>query len=324
MTRKKILAFLTAAEDFVSGEEISRALDISRAAVWKNIKSLREDGFCIDSRTNRGYYLRSFPDILTEESICPYLDASVSGEKIICLQSVDSTNSYLKKLAAEGEEDGTVVVANRQTGGRGRQGREFFSPPDMGVYLSVLLKPSVGTASSAVLTAFSAVAVCEAIRAVSDVSPEIKWVNDILIGGRKVCGILTELSVESESGSVGYVVVGVGVNVGQRPENFPSGLRGGATSLYMESGKAVSRARLAAEMVNSLNRMYHRAFENPEAYIEKYRKLCTQAGRAITVIRGSEKRNARTVAIADDCGLVVEYEDGSIETLNYGEISIRT
>lgn len=325
MSKRELLTLLQHAGTYLSGEEISKSLGVSRAAVWKMVSALRAEGYGIDARTNRGYLLQDVPDILTPETIGPHLRTSSLGTEIFCLPSVDSTNTHLKRLAADGAGHGTVVVADTQTGGRGRLGRSFVSPKDKGVFLSVLLRPTgVSPEESTILTSFTAVAVCEAVEAVSAVSPRIKWVNDVVVDDRKICGILTELSVESESRQIEYIVIGAGVNVGHTAEDFPPEVREKATSLAMLTGTRVPRARLAAEMVNALDRMYCGYAARRTDYLERYRARSSTIGRDIQVIRGEQSAAAAALDIDARCGLIVRYDDtGQEETLRYGEVSVR-
>lgn len=332
MTRNKILSLLTETDGYLSGQQMSDRLGLTRAAVWKGIQSLRAEGFLIEAKTNCGYRLIESPDVLTAEMVSAHLArhaasgggaAPLLGGELIYLPAVDSTNAYLKQLAAQGAAEGTVVLADTQTAGRGRLGRSFFSPPGRSVYLSVLLRPKEAPAALTGLTAFSAVAVCEALEAAAKVSPRIKWVNDILLSEKKVCGILTELSVESESGRVESVVIGAGVNVLQQPGDFPDEIQGRATSLFAETGEAVSRAALAAALICALDRMYRGCQADPRPWRDGYEARCINLGRAVRVMRDGREKNARAVALDDNCGLIVEYENGGRETLQYGQVSLR-
>lgn len=323
MLKDEILKKLIDIDGYISGQDISQALGVSRTSVWKSIESLRSAGFTIDSKTNLGYCLRNLPDMLIPETITPHIKTTKLGSEIICLDCVDSTNNHLKNLASSGAKEGTVVISNSQSGGRGRLGRSFISPPGKGIYLSVLLRPPYSPAQLTSLTCFAAVAVCEAIEAVSDVKPGIKWVNDILVGDRKICGILTEMSMESESGQIQYIVIGVGVNVLQNADDFPGDVSYKASSLSMLGCPGVSRSKLAAEMINALDRMYD-SLPNPDEKLwQKYREKSMTIGRDIRVISSRGTRDAFAEDIDPDGGLIVRYTDGSRETLSYGEISVR-
>jgi len=323
MSKEAVLKLLAGAETYVSGEGMSERLGVSRAAVWKSIRALREAGYEIEAKTNRGYRLLGAPDTPLPEAIRPLLTSGDFCREIVYLDEVDSTNSYLKRQAASGAVHGTVAIAGAQTGGRGRLGRSFVSLPGKGLFFSLLLRPEGAPQSITTLTAFAAVAVCEAIAAVASVEPRIKWVNDILVGDRKLVGILSEMSMVGEMGQVEYVVIGVGVNVHYQAEDFPEELRDKATSLALLMDEPVSRVRLAAAMIDAFARMYEACGTKGEDYVNRYRDLSATVGREILVLRGEESRPAFAEGISADCGLMVRYPDGAGETLYYGETSIR-
>ena len=325
MSKESVLRLLTGADDYVSGERMSEVLGVSRAAVWKSIQSLRAAGYEIEAKTKRGYRLLDVPDTPLPGSVRPLLTSENFCPEIVYLDEVDSTNSYLKRQAASGAAHGTVAIAETQSGGRGRQGRGFVSVSGKGLFFSVLLRPDAAvTQSITALTAFAAVAVCEAISAVApSVEPRVKWVNDILVGDKKLVGILSEMSMVGEMGQVDYVVIGVGINVHYKETDFPPELRDRATSLAMLTDKPVSRVKLAAAMIDAFARMYDVCRTEPETYVERYRALSATVGREILVIQGAQSRPAYAVGICSDCGLVVRYPDGTEEVLHYGETSIR-
>lgn len=211
MSKDRVLALLLAqGEEFLSGQEMSRRLGVSRAAVWKAVQALQEEGFQVESRTNRGYRIVGKPDALSESALRAQLPAG-DGRKLVVLREVDSTNLEARRLALEGAPHRTAVVALSQTAGRGRRERSFFSPPGS-LYLSLLLRPEQSPQELMVLTAFTAVAVRRAILAVTGLGVQIKWTNDLVLSGKKLCGIGTEVSLEGETGRVQYAVVGIGIN----------------------------------------------------------------------------------------------------------------
>lgn len=324
MSKQLILTMLKEQrEGYLSGEAMSQRLGISRAAVNKAVNSLRQDGYEIESATRRGYRLLSSPDLLTEGEIRPWLQSHELGNPLLCFPTIDSTNSYLKRESAN-LPSGAVAVADQQTGGRGRLGRSFHSPKRTGIYLSVLLKPVLEPARALNLTAYVAVAICEAVERAAGLQPGIKWTNDLVLNGRKICGILTEMAIEGESGTLQYVVPGIGLNVNEEPEDFPEDIRSVAGSLAMAAGRKLERGRLAAEMVNSLDRMYTAWQVGGGDYLVRYRALCLTVGREVQVIRaGVPPRTAFAEAVDDDFGLVVRYPDGSRETVTAGEVSVR-
>ena len=223
MLRDDVLLLLTEAEGYLSGEEMREKLGVSRAAVSQAVRALRADGYDIDAVTNRGYCLRARPDTLTAGDVLSYLPEARRAT-VRCFAQIDSTNSYLKAEAMRGAPDGLCAIADRQTAGRGRAGRPFRSDAGQGVYLSMLLRPACAATAAMTVTAHVAVAVCRALEACG-VQPGIKWTNDLVLGTKKLCGILTELTVEAETGTIDSIVAGIGVNVRQRPEDFPPELR---------------------------------------------------------------------------------------------------
>lgn len=322
MTAKDRILFLfeTNRGIYLSGERIAGELGISRAAVWKAVKKLEEEGYSIHAIPNRGYCLSSETDILSSQGIQKYLKEEAQKLDIHVSSVVDSTNSMVWKKADEGIQDGYVLAANEQITGRGRTGRYFFSPKGTGVYLSILLRPQgYGAKQALQITTLAAVAVCEAIEEVSGKHPEIKWVNDIFLDGRKICGILTEASFGMESGLLDYAVLGVGINV-YRPEmGFPEELRNTAGFLFEKSEKDLKN-RLAASFLHHFMMAY--AGNDKTEYIRKYREYSFLVEKEIDVLQGNEKRRAFVRDIDEECRLVVEYEDGRVEALSYGEVSI--
>lgn len=325
MSKQKILALLKQTEGYLSGGEVSRQLGISRAAVWKAIDALRQEGYGIDSGTNRGYRLVSSPDKLTEGEILPHLHTQRVAKPLVVLQTVDSTNNYLKRESQNGLPDGAAVVADQQTGGRGRMGRNFASPAGAGIYYSVLLRPQVPPAQAVNLTAYVAVAVCDGIQAVTGVRPQIKWTNDIVMEGRKVCGILTEMAIEGEINALQYIVTGIGVNVNQGEEDWPQELRAIAGSIAQAVGHPVERGRLAGALLNALDRVYCDWLAgNRQPYLEQYRKDCLTIGQEVKVIRADgEETVATAVGVDDQFALVIRCPDGREETVSSGEVSVR-
>ena len=233
MTKDAVLAILRKENDYISGEHISRLLGVSRAAVNTAVKALRAEGYEISSSTNKGYHLDAVPNSISAQELAAYLDEA-RMQTVECLASVDSTNNRLRELALAGAPNGQVVLANEQTQGKGRRGRAFASPQDNGIYLSILFHPDTLPTDIVEITAWTAVATNNAIEEVCGVRAGIKWVNDLVIDRKKICGILTEMSVESESGYIQYLIIGIGINVNEQAEDFPEEVRHIATSLAME------------------------------------------------------------------------------------------
>lgn len=222
-----------------------------------------------------------------------------------------------------GASDGLVILSEEQTGGRGRLGRSFQSPRGTGLYLSALLRPSLPPQEVVDFTAWVAVAVCDGIQAACGVRPRIKWTNDIVLGGRKLCGILTELGLEGESNALDYLITGIGVNVNQRPEDFLPEVRPIAVSLAQELGRPVRRAELAVEIIRALDRMYAGFPDNKAEYLARYRADCLTPGNQVQLITPVSREEAFALEIDDQFRLVVEYPDGRRAALSAGEVSVR-
>ena len=236
--------------------------------------------------------------------------------------TIGSTNTEAKRLAAAGVPEGTVVIAGHQTMGRGRLGRHFDAPPGMGVYLSVILRPNCPPAQLMHLTCAMAVATCDAIQNATGFRPGIKWINDLVAGSRKLAGILTELSVSPTTGLVDYAIVGIGIDRAQRSEDFPPELRQIACSLAMATGTAPDTAALTAAVIQSVHLI---SIQLPQrtAIMDRYRQDLVTLERPITVIRGDARRDGTAVSVEDDGSLIVRYDDGPIEAVNSGEVSVR-
>lgn len=244
------------------------------------------------------------------------------GQLVYWYETIPSTNSQAKDMAAKGAPQGTVVLADSQSAGRGRLGRSFCSPAGSGIYMSVVLRLNCPPKELMHLTCAVGCAVCDAVEEALGFRPGIKWINDLVVGGKKLGGILTELSIDPKTGLVDHAVVGIGINCSQRQEDFPEELRQIACSLAMTTGKAVDRAKLAAAMIGSLERM-SRNLGSPEAIMAQYRRDCITIGREITVIRGEERRNGTALSVLDDGSLLVQFEDGHTAAVNSGEVSVR-
>ncbi len=323
MSREKVLALLTEKRgEALSGETMSRGLGISRAAVWKAVEALRQEGYVITSAPNRGYCLQSAPDRLREGELSAPLADCRLGHPLLCFECIDSTNTECKRQAMAGAPDGLVAVAEEQTGGKGRKGRSFQSPKG-GLYLSALLRPDLSPAEVTDITAWVAVAVCDGIEAACGVRPRIKWTNDLVLNGKKLCGILTEIALEGESHALDYLVPGIGINVAQTPEDFGPELAETATSLSCELGRPVRRAELAVQVIKALDRMYAGFPQNRQAYLDKYRADCLTPGNRVQLITPASRREAYAVEIDDRFRLVVEFPDGTRQALSAGEVSVR-
>lgn len=324
MTKESVLAILKQNNDYVSGEKISNELGVSRMAISTAVKALRKDGYDIVSVTNRGYLLKHNPNLnrLTSGELMSYLSKE-RMKNVLCLDTIDSTNTKLRQLAFDNAPAGYVVIANEQTGGRGRLGRSFHSPKDNGIYISMLLRPDCMPKECTTITAWTAVAISSAIEKVAGINVDIKWVNDLFLNQKKIAGILTELSVESESGHVQHIIVGIGINVNEKAESFPDELKDIASSIYAQTGKYINRAELAAAIITELDTMISRWPDYKEYYLDEYRKRNITTGRDIYVISGDTKTAAYAIGINEDFSLRVRYSDGKEENLSSGEVSTR-
>ena len=324
MLRDEVLALLKAREGKpLSGEEMSRALGVSRAAVWKAMESLRDEGYVISSAPRRGYALEGSPDRLSAGELAGALAGRRVGRALVCLETVDSTNNEVKRRALAGAADGLAVVAEQQTDGRGRRGRSFVSPAGQGLYLSVLLRPRCPLEEVSTLTAWTAVAVCNAVERVCGVRPGIKWPNDVILDGRKLCGILTELELEAETAALRHVVVGVGINLTQTAADFGPEVAPVAVSLAQALGRAPRRAEMAAAVLAALDELYAAFPAERAAWLERYRADCLTLGRTVRLLRAGGEEEAFAEAVDDTFALVVRRADGSREAVSSGEVSVR-
>ena len=320
-TKEKLLAYFEAHRGiFYSGQQLAENLGVSRTAIWKGVQSLREEGYAITAVTNRGYCFSEDTDILSSQGIRKYL-SNPSLVDLTVLSVVTSTNLLLKEKADAGALQGTCVIAGEQTKGRGRRQRSFYSPANTGVYLSLLLRPENRLLSETVhITTMAAVAMCEAIESISGQNASIKWVNDIFLGDKKVCGILTEASLNMENGRVAYAVLGAGVNVYLPEGGFPEEVKDVATAIFSSPQKD-AKNRLASAFLQRFFAYYEQ--EDSHRYVEEYRRRCFVLGKAVQVWRGDKKTDAYAIDIDEACHLLVRYDDGSEEALSSGEVSVR-
>ena len=243
-------------------------------------------------------------------------------ETIHYTPSITSTNDILKQLAAQGAPHGTILIAGHQTGGRGRLGRTFLSPPDVGIYMSVLLRPSCAPDQLMHLTCAAANAACDAIEETAGVRPGIKWTNDIVYKKRKLAGILTEL-VFSQDQKIDSVIIGIGINVSQQLQDFSEEIRGFAGSLEMAAGKKLDRAQVAAALIDQFYNMDSNLLQNKSEIMNEYRKNCITIGQEVSILRGDTVRHGKALDVDDQGGLIVSYPDNTTETVTFGEVSVR-
>ncbi len=303
-----------------SGARIASALGVSRNSVWKAVSALRSEGYEINGTTNRGYTFISENNVLSKEGIVRFMKQKDRAD-VRVLQSVDSTNNYVKRLAADGEKEGVVVVSEEQTAGKGRLGRHFESPKKTGIYMSILLRPKFSAEKSLAITTIAAVAVARAIEDVTGYDTRIKWVNDIYLRGRKVVGILTEASVNFENAGLEYAVTGIGINV-QYPEGgFPNEIKHIAGAIFTQECGDDTRCRIVARVLDYFFEYYDRMPNN--SYIEEYRRRSLLTGREIAFTEGEVSRTGLVKGIDDECRLIVQMPDGEVRRFSTGEVSIK-
>jgi BirA family biotin operon repressor/biotin-[acetyl-CoA-carboxylase] ligase len=317
----RILQILRSNRDYVSGEDISAELGVSRSAVWKSIGKLREKGYIIDAVSNRGYRLSEGIDLPISDEIHRYLETKCFGSEIVYMDSVDSTNSLAMIFAARGAAHGTVVTADQQTEGRGRMGREWISPPRSNLYLSVILRPEVSPADASQIPVLSVIASIRALeRMVSDLHLGIKWPNDIYCRGRKISGTLCEMKAEIDR--VNHVVVGTGINVNMKPSE--DSIRDSATSLLIETGIDYSRVRLAAFLLEEFEKVYDRWLieGNLEFIIDEWDGYSLLKEKEVDVRTVNRIVSGKVVGIARNGALKLELPDGTVRFVYAGDASL--
>jgi BirA family biotin operon repressor/biotin-[acetyl-CoA-carboxylase] ligase len=321
-TDAKILSALRAHPDGISGAQLAEQLQISRAAIWARIEDFRKVGFDIEASPHFGYKIIGEPDALIAADLLARLGKTkVVGRDIQVFERTTSTNDVVEKLARDGVREGAVVFAEAQTKGRGRLGRVWQSPTRRGLWFSVLLRPDLRPQETTQLTVISATALRRAIKNVAGLSAEIKWPNDVLLGGKKIAGILTEMSAEVDR--VRHVIIGIGVDVNQDANEFAGEVRQTATSLKLAAGEEICRAGLAAEILRELDADYARvrAGKFPEI-ADEWEAACVTIGKNVTVHVGERKFRGRAEALDDDGALLVRTEHGHLERIIGGDVTL--
>jgi BirA family transcriptional regulator, biotin operon repressor / biotin---[acetyl-CoA-carboxylase] ligase len=315
-------ALLEAGDGSVSGAELSLKLGISRAAIWARIDELRKVGYDIEAGPHFGYRLISAPDALNSDDLLARLGKTkVVGRDIRVFAETTSTNDIIEKLARDGVKEGVAVFAESQTKGRGRLGRKWMSPAKKGLWFSVLLRPDLRPQQTTQLTVATATALARAIQLETGIKPEIKWPNDLLIRGKKVAGILTELSAELDH--VKYIILGIGVDVNLTATEFPVELRPIATSLRLEADKPISRAGLAVAIMRELDKDYARICADDFASLaDEWEAQCTTIGQNVTIRIGDREIRGRAEALSDEGALLVRTEHGRLEPIIGGDVTL--
>ena len=316
-----VLELLENSDGPISGEEMAEKLGISRNSVWKAVGKLKEAGYEIQAGTNRGYRLVSSGNVLTPQGGRRLLTGSAKGCAIDVRDSVTSTNTVLKAIAEQGGAEGMVLIAQQQTQGKGRLGRTFLSPKGTGLYISILLRPKFSAEESLCVTTAAAVAVAEAIDSVTGKHAMIKWVNDVYLKGRKVCGILTEASVDFENSGLNYAIVGIGVNVQEPPGGFAPEIRDVAGALYQEEVPAGVRTQLAAEILNRFFGFYDHLTQR--TFMDAYRERSLLTGMEVTFTQGDTVQEGLVLGVDDEARLQVRLPNGEEKLFSAGEVNIK-
>ena len=321
--KSKILSYFNERPDeFVSGEKISKDFQVSRAAIWKHMQALKAEGYDFESQSRRGYRLKSVPDRVSQETVFPLLQTKYLGRTYYYINQIDSTNQEAKKLANEGAPEGTIIIAEEQSMGKGRLHRGWYSPAYGGMWLSMILRPTFLPQDAPKMTLLMAVAIAIVLNN-RGIPGKIKWPNDILLDGKKIVGILTEISAEIEQ--IHYIVVGVGLNINIPMEEFPEELHEIATSLSTYSGKKWLRSEIVVDFLLEVEILYEKAKkEGFEEILDLWRKYSITLGSDVRVISGDYSFDGKAIDIDPSGALWVEKNDGSREMVQAGDVSIRS
>ena len=322
-TKEKLLLFLKKKQgNWVSGELISNNLSVSRAAIWKHIQKLKGEGYVIESASKKGYLLSESSDPITADEIRHGLSSKIFGKKdIIYMNETDSTNTRAKELAAQGAPEGTIVIAEKQTKGRGRRGRSWFSPSGGGIYFSIILRPIISPSETPRITLMTAVVLAETLISLVKLKLRIKWPNDILANGKKLAGILTEISTEMDA--VNYIVVGLGLNVNTQLEDLPKEIKKTATSILIETGKPFPRVKLIRHYLKLYEKYYDMFKKNDfEPIMERWRELADIIGKQIKVDVIGKTHIGKVVDVDNDGVLILKDDHGRLQRIFSGDVTL--
>lgn len=316
-SRDKILSLFRNNPDvFISGQEISQTLNVSRAAVWKQVELLREQGFEIEAQRSRGYRLLGGPDLMLASEVEKGLECKWLGSPLVCLDEIDSTNARARRLAEAGGAAGTVVIADRQSAGRGRLGRRWESPSAVNLYCSILLRPQIPVQQAPQLTFLSAVAVVETLNQLYKLSARVKWPNDILVDGKKIAGLLNEMSAETEQ--IHFVILGIGVNLNMSAEQFPEELNYPATSVLLETGAKVDRVVFVRTFLQRMDSCYGEFLAEGFVPIRRrWEALCDLMNMCVQIDKGMV---GTVVGLDSDGALRLQLDDGRVERVMAGDV----
>lgn len=319
--KAEILALLRESDKFVSGQELCNRFGVSRTAVWKVINQLKKEGYRIEAVQNKGYHMVSSPDLISKYELESRMATSWLGKEIVYKETTDSTNADVRRMAENGAKNGLLVVADGQTAGKGRRGRQWESGKGTNLYFSMLLKPDITPDKASMITLVAAYSVAKVITKNTGLDAKIKWPNDIVVGGKKVCGILTEMSMERDY--IHHIVVGIGINVNE--EEFSGEIKEMATSLKIEGGQVVSRANLLSDILAQFEKDYGAflAAEDLKPFVDDYNKMLVNKGVLVKVLDPKGEFSGIAGGINEEGMLIVFKENGQIEKVYAGEVSVR-
>ena len=318
--KAEILKMLRETDSYVSGQELCNKFGVSRTAVWKAINQLKENGYEIEAVQNKGYHLLSAPDVMDVTELESIHSTEWAGCELYYYDSIDSTNTKAKELAEDGHPSGALVVADQQTAGKGRRGRSWESPTGTGIFMTLMLKPEINPNNASMLTLVAAMATTRAIRRVTGVPAMIKWPNDIVMNGKKVCGILTEMSAQFDY--INHIVIGIGINV--HNEEFPEEIKETASSLFLESGQHIHRASLIEAFLEEFEDVYaeYLKTEDMEGLQKEYDTMLVNRGRQVRVLDPKEPFEGKAMGITKKGELIVDTWE-SRKLVSSGEVSVR-
>lgn len=318
--KTEILTMLREQDGYVSGQEICNKFGVSRTAVWKAINQLKEMGYEIEAVSNKGYHLVSAPDVMNEAELKSLLHTQWAGEHVFYYNSIDSTNTKAKELAEQGYPGGTLVVSDQQIAGRGRRGRNWESPAGTGIFMTLMLKPDINPNNASMLTLVAALATARAIAEVTGADAKIKWPNDIVVNGKKICGILTEMSAQFDY--ISHIVIGIGINV--HNESFPEEIRQTASSLLLECGRRFHRADIIESFLRHFEECYAKFLETEdlELLLKDYNALLVNMQKQVKVLDPKEPFEGKAIGITKKGELIVDTWE-SRKLVSSGEVSVR-
>lgn len=318
--KTKILTMLRQTEGYVSGQELCNQLGVSRTAIWKTVNQLKEAGYEIEASQNKGYHLISAPDVMDAAEIKSLLHTDWAGKETLYFETIDSTNTKAKELAEQDYPNGTLVVSDQQLAGRGRRGRSWESPAGCGIFMTLLLKPDINPNNASMLTLVSALAIAKAITNVTGAAAQIKWPNDIVINGKKVCGILTEMSAQFDY--INHIVIGIGINV--HNEEFPEELKETASSLLLQCHRHFHRADIIVSFLQYFEQYYEEFLktEDLSGLLKEYNAILVNMGKIVRVLDPKEPFEGKAMGITKKGELIVDTWE-SRKLVSSGEVSVR-